>query len=433
MEAAVSRNFQWLSAAVVFALLALSACSTPAVTGIKVHIQNGEYQEAIHLADSVIAGGETGNAELWMWRGKAQGNLRDWTGASESFQRVAELDQTMSSQLAEYWFVFYNAAAVSLEAGDTGAAVGFLQAGKNTIPGRPEYDQMLGDLAVQDGDYETALQHFDMSADISREYVASLEEMLAAAPDEQKPAIEEVLESAEATFLLSLYNSGMIGKALALSAESEEETDSYLAGAVASLSEAVEIDPTNADVLNLLAQIYLLGGSFDQAMSVFDDALLGVETGLAEGWLSPEDAQAIRGEILLTRGVALLEMERYPEAVSELENARTEIGPNYVLLGNLAQAHIMMENYDAALAILDEASTMSDLTDTERANTLYMKFAALNQLERDTEAAAALEAALVITPDNADWWEYLASTYSRLNRRNDAIEAMENAQRLRSE
>lgn len=433
MEAPVFLDRRVPVIASIISLMTLSACSTPAVTGVKVHIQNGEYLEAIALADSVLAGSESQNAELWMWRGKAQGNIRDWTGASESFERVSELAPEMSSELADYWFVFYNAAAVSIEAGNVEEATGYLQTGKQVVPSRPEYDQMLGDLAVQNGDYETALEHFRASSDLSRDYVASLQAALDAAPADQKPVIEEVLGSAEANQLLSLFNAGTIGKALAVSADTDEASRVYLDGAVASLQEAVAIDPTNADVLNLLAQIYLLRGSFDEAMAVFDDALAGVDSGLAEGWLSPEDAQSIRGEIMLTRGAALLEMERYAEAVTELEAARQINGSSYLLLGNLAQAYIMQEEYDSALTVLEEAAGLPDLTDTEKANSLYMQFAALNQLERDAEAAAKLEAALEITPDNAEWWEYLASTYSRLNRRTDAIEAMERAQQLRGE
>lgn len=417
----------------VVTVLALSACSTPAVTGVKVHIQNGEYLEAIALADSVLAGGESQNAELWLWRGKAQGNIRDWTGASESFEKVSELAPAMSSELTDYWFVFYNAAAVCIDAGDIDAGVDYLQTGRRVVPSRPEYDQMLGDLALQNGDYETALEYFRASSDLSRNLIASLEEDLNSAPAAEKPAIEEALDSAEMNYLLSLYNTGTISKALAVSADTDEAAQAYLAGAASSLQEALAIDPTNADVLNLLAQIYLLRGSFDEAMAVFDDALAGVDSGLAEGWLSPEDAQSIRGEIMLTRGAALLEMERYDEAVTELEAARQISGSSYVLLGNLAQAYIMKEEYNSALAVLDETDRLPDLTSVERANSLYMQFAALNQLERDAEAAAKLEAALAIIPDNADWWEYLASTYSRLNRRTDAIRAMERAQQLRSE
>jgi cytochrome c-type biogenesis protein CcmH/NrfG len=59
-----------------------------------------------------------------------------------------------------------------------------------------------------------------------------------------------------------------------------------------------------------------------------------------------------------------------------------------------------------------------------------MIYASYNRLERDVEAAEALETALQFQPDNANYWRYLASTYSRLGRRNDAIEALERAEEL---
>jgi tetratricopeptide (TPR) repeat protein len=139
----------------------------------------------------------------------------------------------------------------------------------------------------------------------------------------------------------------------------------------------------------------------------------------------------MKGGILVTRGAALLEMERYEEAAAELETALSYLGDDYLVLGNLAQAYIMLEDYEQAITVLDRAVMISSLDADQAGNAWYMKFAALTKLERDTEAAASLERALEFIPDNPDWWEYLASTYSRLGRRNDAIEAMEHAQQIR--
>ncbi len=419
-------------AALVLAALAAVACSTPIVTGIKVHMQNGEYQEAIHLADSVIAAGDSLDAELWLWRGKAQGFVRDWIGASESFGHAYRLDPALGPELEEYWFVFYNAAATTVQ-DDYDRAVQYLETGRSVVPARPEFDQMLGDLALQEGDIARALDHFEVSWTLGEAMIARYGEMLSSAPPEQVPAIQEMLDNAESNALLSLYNSATLHKALAMSADTDEARQGHLDDAVASLTTALGIDAMNADVLNMLAQVYLLSGRYEDAMAVFDDALVGVQTGLDEGWLTEEDAVYIRGEIMLTRGVALLEMQDFAGAVSEFEAALQITGPSYILLGNLAQAHIMLEDYEEAMDILEEAVMLGDLTDTERANAWYMEFAALTQMERDSEAASALERALGIMPDNADWWEYLASTYSRLNRRADAIEAMERALELRGE
>lgn len=419
-------------AAVLAAGLTMLACASPAVTGIKVHMQNGEYQEAIHLADSVIAAGDSLNAELWLWRGKAQGNLRQWEGSAISFDHAYSLNPQLAPELVDYWFVFYNSAAIKVEAGDLNGARADLENGKAIVPSRPEYDQMLGDIAQGSENYQLAITHFERAWTISQPLIESYQEMLDGATPDQAPAIQEALDGAVSSALLSIYNASLLHKYLASGAETPEESEAQLSAARDLLNQAVELDPTNADILNLLAQVYLLQGDFDEAMAVFDRAMAAVDQGVAEGWLTEEDAQAIRGQIMMTRGVALLETQQYDMAISELEAALAYIGNDYVLLGNLAQAYIMTEQYEEALSILDTVISLPDLTAAELGNAWYMKFADLTQLERDAEAADALERALELVPENADWWEYLASTYSRLNRRNDAIRAMEQAQMLRN-
>jgi tetratricopeptide (TPR) repeat protein len=418
--------------AVAAAGLALLACASPAVTGIKVHMQNGEFQDAIRLADSVIASGDSLDAELWLWRGKAMGNLREWDGSAMSFNRAYELSPQLAPQLADYWFVFYNSAAIKVEANDLNAARADLEDGRTIVPTRPEYDQMLGDIALNNGDYVLAIDHFERAWTISQPLIASYESMLETATGDQIAAIQEALDGAIGGALLSIYNAGMLHKSQAAGADTPEEAAAHLDSARDLLIQAVELDPTNADVLNLLAQVYLLQQNFDEAMAVFDRALAGVDQGVSEGWLTEEDAVAIRGEIMMTRGVALLETQQYDEAIAQLEAARSYIGDDYVLLGNLAQAYIVKENYEAALSLLEVVITLPGLTPEELGNAWYMEFATFTQMERDTEAATALEQALELVPANPDWWEYLASTYSRLGRRNDAIRAMEQAQMLRN-
>lgn len=415
--------------ALLASALVVAACASPAVTGMRVHIQNGEYQDAIHLADSVIAGGDSLDPQVWLLRGNAQGTIRDWEGASESFLRAWELDPALAPELEDFWFVFYNTAAMHSEAGDVQSAVQVLEDGKRVVPTRPEFDQLLGDFALARQDYELAVRHFDTASELSDRLIASLEQQRDAAPEEQKQAYQDMIDNAVGTAILSYYNAAMLHKSLA---STSEEPDAHLSAAETLLSKALAFDPTNADVLSLLAQVFLLKGDFDGAMRVFDDALDGIETGLSEGWLSPEDAQSMRGEIMLTRGVALLEMEQYEQAVEALESARGYSGDSYVVLGSLAQARIMMEDYENALAVLGTAVALPGLAPDEMGNLYYMKFAALTKMERDADAADALEMAIEFVPGNPEWWEYLASTYSRLGRRNDAIEAMETAQEIRN-
>src|SRR6056297_2569378 len=97
------------SAILLAAAAMLVACANPTVTGMKVHIQNGEYEDAVHLADSVIEA-ESATAEIWMWRGQALSTLNDWTEAARSYRMAYEMDPTFAAEIAKEWFVFYNAA-----------------------------------------------------------------------------------------------------------------------------------------------------------------------------------------------------------------------------------------------------------------------------------------------------------------------------------
>ncbi|MBN1434157.1 hypothetical protein JW921_05310, partial [Candidatus Fermentibacterales bacterium] len=72
-------------------------------------------------------------------------------------------------------------------------------------------------------------------------------------------------------------------------------------------------------------------------------------------------------------------------------------------------------------------------SESQLANTYYMKFACYVRMERDEEALEAILDAIEQDPDNADYYEFLASAYSNLNRRGEAVEAMEMAERLRSQ
>ena len=51
-------------AAIAGLVMLLTSCGSPTITGIKVHIQNHEYQDAVDLADEAIASGENVTAGL---------------------------------------------------------------------------------------------------------------------------------------------------------------------------------------------------------------------------------------------------------------------------------------------------------------------------------------------------------------------------------
>lgn len=410
-------------------LMTLAACSSPVVTGMKVHMQNQEYEDIIHLADSVIAQGDSLNAEIWFWRGRAQVNMNHWLDASESFEKTWELDTEGKLDISDYWFAFFNAAASIMNEEDIDSAVDLLQKGAEIYPERPDFALMMGDinLNIYDDD-ATALEFFQTASQKAQALIPVMERRIS---DTSDPYLADYysqnLNQVVSLCIQALYNSGSVLSIMSLNA-SEEDAPGLLEQAKAEYLKALEIDPTNVDVLEAIADTYLLEGDFESAIGIFDEAFIQIDLGVSEGWLDPEEANELKANMMISKGYAYIEMGDFDQAISELNAAQDLIGNDFIVLSTLAHAHFIMENYEEALSMLDSALMIEGLSNDALANAYYTKFACYSRKEMDEEAAEALETALEFAPENARYWELLASTYSRLGRRNDAIEAMQKAQ-----
>ncbi|OPL18994.1 MAG: hypothetical protein AVO35_03450 [Candidatus Aegiribacteria sp. MLS_C] len=416
--------------ALLSAVLA-GACSTPAVTGMKVHMQNQEYQDVVLLADSVIAMGDSLDPEVWFWRGSALTEMSQWSDAAESFWKAHEIGAPEDMAIDEYWFVFFNSAANTMNEGDVGTAVELLEKGMQLAPHRPDFQLMLGDVELNmNNDLQAALDNFQAAAGKAGTLVADIRTILEETSDPYElDYYSQNLQQAESIWIQSLFNSGTILRLMAMEAEGDQVSQ-YALQAEEAYMKALEVDPTNVDVLDALAGAYLIEEDYQSALEVYDQAMVNIDLGVSEGWLQPEGAEQLRANMLVSKGYALIEMEDYQQAVSVLEQARGIIGDDYIVLASMAHANFVMENYHEALADLEAVLMIDGLGPDELANTYYTTYACYNRLEMDEEAAESLETALQFDPDNADYWRYLASTYSRLGRRNEAIEAMERAEEL---
>ncbi len=415
----------------VVAAVLLAACSSPAVTGMKVHMQNQEYDEIIHLADSIIAQGDSLNAEIWFYRGQAFTEKSQWTPAAESFTKAHQLDTDGALFINEYWFVFFNSAANTMNEGDIGSAVAMLNNGKIVAPERPDFDMMLGDVDLNiNGDLPAALEDF-MSGSVKAEaLIADIQETIDQCDDPWMLDYHtQGLDQAKAIYIQSLFNSGSVLTMLALDA-TEEEMQDYLQQAMDIYNDAIIAEPTNVDILDALAGAYMLVGDYESAIGIFNEAFLNIELGLEEGWLDEAEADAIMANMHVSKGYAYIEMEEFDMSISELNAARDLIGDDFIVLSTLAHANFVMEEYEEALSILGSVVLIEGLNPEELANAYYTEYACFNRMEMDSEAAEALETALEFQPDNANYWRYLASTYSRLGRRNEAISALEKAESL---
>lgn len=412
--------------------LVVAACSSPSVTGIKVHIQSGEYLEAIHLADSVIANGEGSNAQVWYWQGRAYSMLRNWSGSAESFMTAYQLDPLLAADLTSYWPAFYNTAAGYVEEGRTEDAINMLNTGKEIVPERPEFDQLLGDIALSAVDYPEALARFTVSIELGTAEVARLQVQIAQSQD---PAFTEqtIAENDRMIqgIVLSSYNAGAILKNMYINCEDSAVADEYMTQAVALYTTGLEADPSNADLMTGLAEFYILSEQYDEAIAIYDNALVAIDNGFQEGWLTEEDAAEMKAEVLLTRGFTFIEMERFDEGISALEQCRAQMGDTYQVLAMLGHAYFTMERYNESIAVMEQLTTKDGLTGAEYANTWYMIYANYIRLEKDTDALQAMLNAIEYDGSNADYYELLAQTYSTLGRNTQAMQAMEKAESLR--
>jgi len=425
-----SRMINHLIVSAFALLIVFAACSSPAVTGMKVHIQNGEYEDTIHLADSVIAEGDSLNAAIWFYRGQAQYNLSDWEGASESLMKVHSLDVKSQFDILSYWGALYNAAAFRLNDGDIDGAKYLLETGKELMHAVPNFDLLLGEIALGiEEDVDVALICFNSAWALDEIQIASLEASIA---DTDEPAelyyLEGDLDRAVTIGIQALFNTGVINTMKAVECDVEEEKTQFYQDAKDAFSTGLLLDPTSIDILKSLAEVYMMEGDYESAITVYDETLLNIETGVNEGWIPIEDAVMISANILVSKGFALIEMNRYGDGINELNQAREMAGNDYMVLATLAHAWFTMEEYDEALLVLDETIILDGLTPGEYANAYYMIFACNTRIEEDEAAADALETALEYDPENGEYWGLLASTYSRLGRRNAAIEAMEKAE-----
>ncbi len=413
-------------------LLIVAGCSSPAVTGIKVHIQNGEYQDAVALADSVIANGEGSNAEVWYWKARAYSMMHVWDEAAVSFVKAYELDPLTAAQMTSYWPAFYNTAAGYASEGNNEDAISMLETGSQIVPDRPEFDQMLGDIALKEQKYDEAIEYFEASVDLA---VAKMDELRASIEASQDPDYTEQLEDAMDNMVhsvvLSTYNTGAILENRYINCEDEAEAEAILNEAEAVYGRGIEIDPSSADLMTGLAEFYILSQQFDKALAIYDSALSAIDAGVEEGWIPEEDAAEMRGEVLLTRGFTFIEMERFDEGIAALEECRAQMGDTYQVLAMIGHANFVMENYDESLAVMTQLAETEGLTNEQYANAWYMVYANHIRLERDNDALQAIQNAIQYDGNNADYYEYMAQTYSTLGRNSQAIEAMAKSQSLR--
>ncbi len=217
-----------------------------------------------------------------------------------------------------------------------------------------------------------------------------------------------------------------------------------LEGAITSYERAVQLDPQSALAHLELGQALANLGRFDAAAESYDRAaaldadLASYQFELAEKVERSGDKEkavalyrayvADRPDEFAVReriGFLLLELERYPEAIAELE-AVVESSPTPANRAALAQAYASGEDREKALTKWAEAAA-AEPGDAR----LRLRYAtSLLNARRYEEAAAEYLATVKLDPNQAEAWSGLGFTLFQAENYPGALKAIENAAKL---
>jgi tetratricopeptide (TPR) repeat protein len=152
--------------------------------------------------------------------------------------------------------------------------------------------------------------------------------------------------------------------------------------AIKDYNAALKVQPGFAEALENRAWIYMTRGGYDAAVSDLNTAISS----------SPQNPGIAR----YYRGYAFFKLNKYPEALADLNEAQ-RLQPNnsdiYLARGDVEQA---LENYDAALRDFDEFSKRAP-KDVRGPNS---RGSVLEAMGRSPEALTAFESALALEPGN---------------------------------
>ena len=181
--------------------------------------------------------------------------------------------------------------------------------------------------------------------------------------------------------------------------------------ALADLTRAAELDPSNA-------WVFVSRGDTYQQMARYDEALADL-TRAAE--LDPSNAW-----VFVSRGDTYQQMGRYDEALADLTRAAELDSSNARVFVSRGRAHRLLGRYDEALADLNRAAEL----DSNYAWALAHRGHIYRLLGRYDEALADLTRAAELDPSNA--WVFVSrgDTYRLLGRYDEALADLTRAAEL---
>jgi len=182
--------------------------------------------------------------------------------------------------------------------------------------------------------------------------------------------------------------------------------------AFACFEKALEIAPNNAYAASESGYALFRLGRYEEALSAYDTAL---------AIALPDDPH----ELNFWKGMTFRRLDRDEEALACFERA-VELAPDSAIaISEYADALFRLKRYEEALNAYETAVALTPADDPREVN--YWKARTLQQLNRDEEALAAFDKALVLHENEARWWIGRSLSCEKLKRYEEALANAERA------
>ncbi|MBI1807311.1 MAG: tetratricopeptide repeat protein [Ignavibacteria bacterium] len=374
-----------LIALFVFGLVSTGfQCSSSDVTSAKLYESRQDWENAEKSYAKEVEKNPN-NGEAWYLLGRVRAQRANYKGMLEAFNKslaaTNQFQEDINTAKKFAWGQSINGAVAqynkSITASKDSASLLRQQAITNyllAIEIIPESTVAYQNLAIA--------QHLEKQYDAE---IATLKEVL-----KRKPTLD---------LHTSLINAYLQKASDADASNNKTEANENYNNAIAAISVARKTDPSNEDLLKTMIDLYIRLGRSDEAKPYIREAIT-----------KEPNNKLYQYNI----GVLLMQADHtdsLKEAITHFE-AALQADPNYeVALQNIAVAHMKIGDRMKKAASEGDAKKNADKT----------------YLEHFKKAAGYFERLTQIKPDDANYWNYLATAYANANMVKKAEEALKKA------
>ncbi|MBI5020952.1 MAG: tetratricopeptide repeat protein [Ignavibacteriales bacterium] len=360
-------------------------CSSQEMTSAKLYIQRQDWETAEKWLNQETEKNPT-NAEAWWLLGNARMQRADFKKSLEAYDNCSknsnEYDERISQAKKYIW-------------------------GQSLNKGVGAYNQSLTDSTGKAPDFrKQALENYNIALSINPDtfityqYIAIVHRADGNFENEISTLKEGMKHNAPSDLHISLINA-YLQKAQAAEAKSnKQEAAVDYNNAISAILEARKLDPSNAELLTIMIDLYIRTGKADEAKPYIREAIA-------------KDPSNKTYQYNL--GVLLMQTDSLDEAITHFE-AALQTDPNYdVALQNIGVAYLRIGDKMKQATQGQDMKKNVDKTYIEKFKKSVGYFEKLSEIKKDDPAVLDL----------------LASAYANANMLKEAKAALEKADSLR--